>query len=282
MTFGPFHFGCPKDFESSRHEFACSPLLRYRNKTAYLLFYALILPYLTDPSSWLSLHTLSTFLSRFFMQPAPSEAPKKATSVDQPRSLSGTLQHGSPDTPDPAPGRLPHGDDARKPNEDLEEADAVSVASSQSRRGRRVDAEWLSLSSRSNSSQEGSPGHRVEEYERAYATPRKPSAEAMFQVIPSKGTSGISIEKFPNGLYIPMLERPNNLIHHRGPDTHPVKSRSRDAFCHEPGVPTLPQAYHKPPCLENGFYSLLFRRCCPQFECWNCFYCRSCAAGSEI
>lgn len=133
------------------------------------------------------------------MQPAPPEASQNATSLDQTQLPPTTLQHGSPDNSDQASGRLPHGVDDREPNADLEDADVVSIASSQSRRGRRANPEWLSLSSRSNSSQEGSPGHRIEEYERAHATPRKPPG-VLFQVIPSaKGVSKISIEKFPNG-----------------------------------------------------------------------------------
>jgi hypothetical protein len=133
------------------------------------------------------------------MQPAPPEASPNATSLDQPQFSPTTLQHGNPDNPYQASGRPPHGVDDREPNTDLEAADAVSIASSQSRRGRRANAEWLSQSSRSNSSQEGSPGHRIQEYERAHATPRKPSG-VIFQVIPSaKGASKISVEKFPNG-----------------------------------------------------------------------------------
>ena len=153
----------------------------------------------TDQSFWFSLHALSSFIPRLFMQPAPSEAPQHVTSADHSQYPPSTLQHGSPDNADQASGRARPGADDREPSPDLVDADAASIASNGSRRGRRAHAGWLS--SRSNSSQEGSPGHRIEEYERAHKALRKPSIGVVFQVIPSAkdAQDKISVEEFPNG-----------------------------------------------------------------------------------
>lgn len=180
-------------------------------------------PDLTDPSFWLSLYALSTFLSRLFMQSAPSEACQNATSVDQSQLPSDSVQHGSPDNPEQVSGRLPDVAGDREPNPPPDDADAISVASNRSRRGRRANAEWLS--SRSSSSQEGSPGYRIEEYERAHKSLRKPPTGVIFQVIPSVGDAKnrISVEEFPNGQSSHATVHTARLTDRRGANPHPFE-----------------------------------------------------------
>lgn len=139
------------------------------------------------------------------MQPAPFEAPQPATSVDQSHSPPNTVQHGSPNISDQASGRLPGGTDDREPSPETDEVDTISTTSDRSQRGRRASVEWLS--SRSHSSQDGSPGYRIEEYERAHKSLRKPSHGVVFQVIPSlrDANNTVSVEEFPNGQSVMLL-----------------------------------------------------------------------------
>jgi hypothetical protein len=80
-----------------------------------------------------------------------------------------------------------------------DDTDSVSVSSRDTQRGRPSNAGRIS--SRNTSSQSGSPGTRIEEYEKANALRRKRSDGMIFQVIPSaKGkTQHVSIESLPNG-----------------------------------------------------------------------------------
>jgi hypothetical protein len=133
------------------------------------------------------------------MQSAPPEIPQNATSSNRSHIPPTSIQHGSPQNPDEASSRLPDVADDGEPNARTDDADTISITSDRSRRGRGADAEWLS--SRSGSSHEGSPGYRIEEYERAHKSIRKPATGVMFKIIPSTRdtTNRISIEAFPNG-----------------------------------------------------------------------------------
>lgn len=133
------------------------------------------------------------------MQSAPSLTTQNAIPVDNPQNPPNTVQHGSSDNPDQASSRLPDVAGDGEPSTGPDDPDTISVASNHSRRGRRANAEWLS--SRSSSSQEGSPGNRIEEYERAHKSLRKPPTGVIFQVVPSAGdaTNRTSVEEFPNG-----------------------------------------------------------------------------------
>ena len=132
------------------------------------------------------------------MQSAPTEASQTATSVDQSSSSPAFTQHGLPDIPLQASDTL-FREDVRVPRVDrLDDNDAASVSSGGTSRGRQSHARRIS--SRHTSSQESSPGSRIDEYERAYATICKPSDGMIFHVIPNSTTSNVSIQEFPNGL----------------------------------------------------------------------------------
>ncbi|KIX00014.1 uncharacterized protein Z518_10941 [Rhinocladiella mackenziei CBS 650.93] len=133
------------------------------------------------------------------MQPAPSEASQNATSIDQPRFPPYLpTQHGVPDTERAASGGPLSTSSRRVSRSPEDNTDNLSVSSAGTQRGRRANTRRIS--SRENSSQDGSPGSRIDEYERAHAQPRKRSDGMIFQIVPSvKGKSqSVSIESFPN------------------------------------------------------------------------------------
>ena len=157
------------------------------------------------------------------MQPAPSLTPHNAIPVDHPQDPTNTIQHGSSDNPDQASSRLPDVAGDREPSTGSDDADTISVTSNHSRRGRRANAEWLS--SRSSSSQEGSPGYRIDEYERAHKSLRKPPIGVIFQVVPSArdATSRTSVEEFPNGELSLACEDIARITRRRGPYTYTLE-----------------------------------------------------------
>lgn len=133
------------------------------------------------------------------MQSAPSQTPPTATSLNQPQFPSPPSQYGLPDIlHDASSGFLPE-NSPRVPESAVEDTDAASVSSSGTQRGRSTNTGLRG--SRGNSSQEGSPGSRIDEYEKAIAQPRKLSDGMIFQIVPSaKGKiDTVSIETFPNG-----------------------------------------------------------------------------------
>ena len=137
------------------------------------------------------------------MQPAPSKVSQNATLVDQHRQPSPPAQHGLPDLEQPASDGVLHSSRLREPTPHLEDtSDNLSVSSGGTRRGRPSDAGRVSR--QDGSSQEGSPGSRIDEYERAYTNYRRPSDEMIFQVVPSAKdkTPKVSVESFPNGMRI--------------------------------------------------------------------------------
>lgn len=135
------------------------------------------------------------------MQSAPSETSQNATSVDQPQVSSPSSQYGLPDILHVASNGFLRENSPRVPESAIEDTDAASVSSGDTQRGRSTNSRRIN--SRDNSSQEGSPGSRIDEYEKAHAQPRKPSDGMVFQIVPSaKGKiDNVSIETFPNGLF---------------------------------------------------------------------------------
>jgi hypothetical protein len=134
------------------------------------------------------------------MQPASTEASQNATSVESPATPPSTSHHGLSHTQLQASDGNPSLGNLREPSAVFEDtSDALSVSSGGTRRGRATNAGRLN--SRDNSSQEGSPGSRIEEYERASLRYRKPSDEMMFQLIPSDKNkpANVTVEDFPNG-----------------------------------------------------------------------------------
>lgn len=136
------------------------------------------------------------------MHPAPPEASQNATSVDQTQhSLPTPTQHGLPDIEQQASGGTLSTSSPSEPTPNLENTlDNVSVNSDGTQRGRSSNAGRLSR--QHSSSQEGSPGSRIDEYERAYTKYRRPSDEMIFQVVPSTRDrpSKVTIDNFPNGM----------------------------------------------------------------------------------
>ena len=137
------------------------------------------------------------------MHPAPPEISQIANSVDQLQHPSSHAQHGLPHLQQPASGGTLPRSSPREPTPHLEDTlDGVSVSSGGTQgpeRGRSSNTGRLSR--QHSSSQEGSPGSRIDEYERAFTKYRRPSDEMIFQIVPSAKDkpSQVSIEGFPNG-----------------------------------------------------------------------------------
>ena len=132
------------------------------------------------------------------MQPEPTEASQTATSVDQPAYSTLPIQHGHPDFQQWTPSNLPREGVRSDPIGRPDDTNAASVSSGAASRGRQPNTRRIS--SRHDSSQESSPGSRIDEYERAHATVRKPSNGMIFQVLPNTATTNVSIQEFPNGM----------------------------------------------------------------------------------
>jgi hypothetical protein len=79
------------------------------------------------------------------------------------------------------------------------DTDALSVSSGGSGRGRKTNIRRLN--SHDRSSQGGSPGSRIDEYERSHLPSSKKGDGVFFQVVPSINGARrhISVEQFPNG-----------------------------------------------------------------------------------
>jgi len=135
------------------------------------------------------------------MQSAPSEISQNATLLDQPPVSSPSSQYGLQGTLHAASDDFLRENSPRVPGSAIDDTDTASVSSGGTQRGRSTNAGRIR--SRDTSSQEGSPGSRIDEYEKAHAQPRKPSDGMIFQIVPSaKGKiDTVSIETFPNGLF---------------------------------------------------------------------------------
>jgi hypothetical protein len=155
---------------------------------------------LTEAETSVSLvltRALESYSTRF-MQSAPTEASQTATSVDPSSDSSTSNQYGLSDSHQQASGTvlLEH---ASVPSiERSDDVEAASVTSRGSSRGRQPKSGRLG--NRQDTSQDSSPGSRIDEYERAHTVTRIPSDGMIFQVISNSGTSRVSIQDFPNGI----------------------------------------------------------------------------------
>ena len=133
------------------------------------------------------------------MQPAPLAALQNTISEDRSTSSSTLQEYGLQCISEPAPDRTLANGDGREPTSPPDGADIASVASDGARRGRRLNAGRIS--SQPTSSQEGSPGSRIEAYEKANAIKPKMSGPLGFQVISSGNARNneSTIDNFPNG-----------------------------------------------------------------------------------
>jgi hypothetical protein len=134
------------------------------------------------------------------MQPAPTEFSPTATSVDFPNNPSHS-HHGLPDVPASASGSVPSRAEDAGLSPIPADTDAESVLSRATSRGRQPTANAGRLS-RHDSSQDSSPGSRIDEYEKAHANtlPRRPSDDMIFQIVKSDKISNVFIQEFPNGI----------------------------------------------------------------------------------
>ena len=132
------------------------------------------------------------------MQPAPTEASQTATSVDPPRHTDSTSQHGLSDPTVSASSHLPRGE-GRGSQQSLEDVEISSVSSSSTRRGRRTATRRVS--DRDSSSQESSPGSRIQAYEKSNYYGRKKPQVVGFQIVSSSkpNKSLVAVDRFPNG-----------------------------------------------------------------------------------
>ena len=133
------------------------------------------------------------------MQSAPSEVSQLASSLYQTQSSSPPSQHGFPRSGQQTSGGSLYETSPRESSLVIEDTDSASVSSSSTRRGRSSNI--ARISSRDTSSQDASPGSRIDDYERQHARYRKPSDGGTFQVVPSTnpGPYRVSINDFPNG-----------------------------------------------------------------------------------
>ena len=133
------------------------------------------------------------------MQSAHPEISQNATSVDLSHSTDTLRQHGLPTNNQQTSDHFGSSGNVADVVTILDDGDTVSVTSSATSRGRRANDHWMN--SRDGSSQERSPGSRIEAYEQANVIPRKPSHEMLFQIIPStsKAQPRVSVVDLPNG-----------------------------------------------------------------------------------
>jgi hypothetical protein len=136
------------------------------------------------------------------MQPEPPKVSQNdSLAITQ---ISSTANHhGLSHEDEEPPATLLDREDVGGTSEVASDADATSVSSEGSRRGRGTNSGRLNSGSSNSSSgsQRGSPVNRIDEYERRQTNSRRTSDRVTFQVVPSKGGSGrsVSIEEFPNG-----------------------------------------------------------------------------------
>ncbi|RVX67608.1 hypothetical protein B0A52_08137 [Exophiala mesophila] len=147
------------------------------------------------------------------MQSAPSEVSQLASSLYQTQSSSPPSQHGFPRSGQQTSGGSLYETSPRESSLVIEDTDSASVSSSSTRRGRSSNI--ARISSRDTSSQDASPGSRIDDYERQHARYRKPSDGGTFQVVPSTnpGPYRVSINDFPNEVLTHILSHlpPENL-----------------------------------------------------------------------
>lgn len=189
------------------------------------------------------------------MQSAPSEVSQNATSVETFDNQSSSSEHGISILPDLASGRLPGGG-GREPLLSPDDTDSASVSSGSTRRGRRSNTRRVS--DRGRSSQESSPGSRIEEYEKLHQYGRKKSPPLAFQVVASgkDKTKGISIDKFPNGKSA-WENGIQVLTQCRGLDTCSLSFAPGNTLFHELGVQAILQARYDPSCMESRLRTIL-------------------------
>ena len=194
------------------------------------------------------------------MHPDPTEAFHNATSVDN-QDSEPSLHHGLSEHQQQVSDGSSSQDAVRAPLDPPSAGeDFLPRPSRNTSRGRQHNAGRIS--NRGDSSQESSPGSRIDEYERAnlQLKAKPPTEDMMFQVIPAaKGQAGnVLIEEFPNGMpvYVHTLRR---LTVDRGAHAHPLASSSRNIVLYEPRVSSLSQVGYYAASLAHCICSILPR-----------------------
>lgn len=136
------------------------------------------------------------------MQPRPTEFPQKEP-ADNPSSQStSSAQHGLQNDLQPCPSPSLRREAGEGFPQQGHDADAVSVCSGGSERGRKANVRRLNSNDRS--SQGSSPGNRIDDYERSHRSSPRSGGGLSFQVIPSlkNAKERSSVDQFPNGKLI--------------------------------------------------------------------------------
>lgn len=194
------------------------------------------------------------------MHPDPTEASHNATSVDN-QDSEPSLHHGLSEHQQQVSDGISSQDAVRAaPDPPSADEDFLPRSSRDTSRGRQYNAGRIS--NRGDSSQESSPGSRIDEYERASLKlkAKSPTEDMMFQVIPAaKGQAGnVLIEEFPNGMPV-YVHTSHRLTVDRGAHAHPLASSSRNTVLYEPRFSSLSQAGHYATSLAHRICSILPR-----------------------
>lgn len=192
------------------------------------------------------------------MQSQPTEVSQNEPVDDHISQSISSAQHGiwTDVEPSSSPSlRRDAGEDSPHPGGS---ADAVSVSSAGSGRGRKPNSRRLK--SHDRSSEGSSPGSRIEEYERSHLPSPCLGDGVLFQVIPSVKDvkKRLSVDQFPNGKSL-LVYQCNDLTIYRGYHSHPIASAAVDFVCDELGLQTLPYYDNNTSCVENSVLSLLPR-----------------------
>lgn len=133
------------------------------------------------------------------MQSAPPEILQTATTPGILRDNHPSTQDGFYSDRDTGSGGRSTGDLASETHSGAQTSDDVSVVSSTTSRSGRTYTRRLSR--QDTSSEERSPGSRIDAYERAHFGSRRPSDGMLFQVIPSTNhkDAQVSLLDLPNG-----------------------------------------------------------------------------------
>lgn len=136
------------------------------------------------------------------MQPASTEVPQQNSVEFLTLNPSTSAQHGLQHGPEYASSSPATGEAERESTQSFTDADAFSVSSGESGRGREVQGGRLSGSERS--SLNGSPGSRIDEYEKLNTRSQRRNAASTYREKPpirrvSYDGGRVLFDRFPNG-----------------------------------------------------------------------------------
>jgi hypothetical protein len=176
------------------------------------------------------------------MQSQPTEVPQNEPVNHLTSQFDTSAQHGLRNDFEPSPSPALQGEAGGDSPRQLNDTDTLSVSSGGSGRGRKSHNRRLKTQDRS--AHGGSPGNRIEEYERSHLSSSRKGDSISFQVIPSvKAVNNvrnrISVDQFPNGESLP-LSGFAFLTSCRGHYPYPLASATVNVVCDEPSFEALP------------------------------------------